>query len=633
MQTADRQLLHAMMREMDELTVELQLEVEIKDRIRRAQVPPVPYDQTPEYLEEQRAVEELLAQARTERQKARHDGDTREGVRVECDRAFRMENQPHIEDLAAARKEILALEEEVRVRERYQAELAGPSVGGGSAVAASAPLAQRPASADVTMLRGALALGRRRQTDLEHLRHTVQQQNAEIAARASRHARQLEEARAAAAAAEGYERQFQAMRARLRHDVLVEAFGIDVFEPLEPVRVPCADLFLEFEYTDDRDFGILTQPGVTLDTLAQHYQQLPHIWEFFINRCSSAFSSADDDLSPRRSAQPAPPITSPSAAAGSSAAPPSAALPEAPAMAGATDDDDDHDSGALGSEPPSISTSGGALGPTRATTSDERSSLEPPSSSSSVCRQALGEVRGLLRDLEDEQRQHEELIQFRAQRAATLREGLVRRRGDTPPSATMSALPEDSEAAFGSTVPYMAMNSSFLAPVGDNNAALTLTAVNGEIHSAPVTFAVPNAAVIQRALGDEAARALLYRQQHPLQGSEDIAALAGVSHTENVSSAATRRKSGVLSYAVSRRSLKSILRVNPQFDSDAAATTSHAKDPSRSGESVMESSSAGQCLEEATDNSTSVLFVKSVVTDPPAVQGKDRFVTFVAQSA
>ncbi|CUF75314.1 Hypothetical protein, putative, partial [Bodo saltans] len=281
MNVQDRRLIEAMQRELDELMVEEQIHHEVQDRIRAAHQPPTPYEMTPAYLAEQAAIESELAVARELRKtlKLSHH-NAADSTTLSLGNHFVRETIPELRKL---REELELLEpvdpfldDHLLPHQSFSASLRSNQ----------SSHAQLSEEASVAMLSQALEKGRARRSTIKVSREMAARRTAENARRISKHARDLEAAREAAAISDAYEKQYNAMRANLRYEVLIEAFGDKAFRPLSPIRVEQADLFLEFPYEDDKDFGLCSDPKAGLDDLLDYYRQQPQVWCFFANRCS-----------------------------------------------------------------------------------------------------------------------------------------------------------------------------------------------------------------------------------------------------------------------------------------------------------------------------------------------------------
>jgi hypothetical protein len=277
MNAQDKRLIEAMQRELDELMVEEQIHHEVQDRIRAAHQPPTPYEMTPAYLAEQAAIESELAVARELRKasKGSHAATSASTVNFVV--------RETIPELRKLREELELLEPlnpfDDDIMLPYQSFSASLRSNQSAHVVMSD-------EASVAMLSQALEKGRQRRSTIKASRETAARRTAENVRRLSKHARDLEAAREAAAIADAYEKEYNTMRARLRYDVLIGAFGDNAFRPLSPIRVEQADLFDEFPYRDDKDFGLCSDPSASLDDLLDFYRQQPQVWCFFANRCS-----------------------------------------------------------------------------------------------------------------------------------------------------------------------------------------------------------------------------------------------------------------------------------------------------------------------------------------------------------
>lgn len=292
----DRKFILLMQRELDELVAEDDVESAVQQRLLLSRVPPVPYEQTPEYLLEKAALDAELAVAR----QRRHDA-----AQVEQHRRIAMGGGRR--EVGKFAPELLDLYAEIE----YLTPVTTPPPQRADGSREELPEAQsvsilgkkqryrhsKTEGENLASLRGAIEKGQHRRGALEAMREELKRQSESLAHRASRHARDLEAARAAAAAADAYERAYEAMRARLRRDVLVDTFGRDAVDgpPPKPIRAKQADLFQEFDYANDADFGSLSDPSKSLDDLLAEFREQPQIWCFFQNRCKSAFATADDD--------------------------------------------------------------------------------------------------------------------------------------------------------------------------------------------------------------------------------------------------------------------------------------------------------------------------------------------------
>lgn len=283
MNQQDKRLIEAMQRELDELMVEEQIHHEVQDRIRAAHQPPTPYEMTPAYLAEQAAIESELAVARELRKTARANA-------ADAQQHYPLQEQDNLAVSRVSIPELRKLREELELLEPmdpFDGEfIPHQSFSASLRSNQSSHYGAPSEEASLARLSQALEKGRLRRSTIRSARDVAARRNAENARRVSKHARDLEATRAAAAIADAYEKEYNAMRSNLRYEVLIETFGDKAFRPLSPIRVEQADLFLEFPYEDDKDFGLCSDPNATLDDLLLCYRQQPQVWCFFGNRCS-----------------------------------------------------------------------------------------------------------------------------------------------------------------------------------------------------------------------------------------------------------------------------------------------------------------------------------------------------------
>jgi hypothetical protein len=102
--------------------------------------------------------------------------------------------------------------------------------------------------------------------------------------RFSKYARDLQAARDAALAQEQYEAEYQAMRQKLREEVLAEVFGTKPLED-EPLVCTPADIYAEIDFLST-EFDPLSSTDTTLNEVVEFFRRKEVYWDFFLNRCS-----------------------------------------------------------------------------------------------------------------------------------------------------------------------------------------------------------------------------------------------------------------------------------------------------------------------------------------------------------
>lgn len=553
MNAADRLLIRAMQREVDELSLEEQLHAEVQERIRAAQQPPIEYEKTPEYLAQQEAIEAELALSRAARKRQSDEEKASKDAQLEQTMRERMIINPRIGMLRSLREELNTLEPSSHVSSSAPVEVSQQR----KSVTSESPRNNRKYS---VQLREAVRLGELKRASLQELRDQQRRHAEEVALRASRHARDLETARAAAAAAEEYERRYNDMRQHLRAAVLAEVFGDGVLRPLSPIQVEQADLFLEFDYACDKEFGILSESNASLDEMMDAFRDQPHIWCFFTNRCQSYFYQPPEE----------------------SAAPPAAARRTSTIIV----EDSQTEENVMQADVTHLA----AVSSASESTHQKPFESEPTIAAEVVpealaeCRSLLAATREPLHALEWEQRHHEECRRARHEASERLRVERERRKDARRTSSECETVTSfsGSTSALAATTTYCEIQQlADTAAMPQSSASNTLvasrpTSGHRSVFDAPTEFAQPRDSVLSRALGT----------------APSVVPLAASQSGFDIVLPAAPDRSGGASYSksISRRNLSKILRYNPAFDeSFASAGTQkffdnhgdHSREPSR----------------------------------------------------